>query len=303
MLRRLVPATAAAALLLTGLTACSAQNANAGDCASPLKHGALSDGVTVLGQAGEAPQVSIPEDVRIETSQRTVVSETEDAHAARVADGTLVGLTMNFYDASSGKQIYSTDQDPAYMVVSKESETPITNAVLCAAVGDRVVLALSPDDSAPLAMQLGGTAGASIVGVLDVDSAAPLRARGPERGLPSGFPAVVTNDEGRPGIVLPPTAAPKGTESAVRIAGDGAEVKAGSSVVAQVLTVDWDGRIADSSTWDSTPVMMGDEKSAPQSGYAFRAELTGKKVGSQVVIIENADGGAKVHVVDILGVA
>ncbi|WP_449280718.1 peptidylprolyl isomerase [Leucobacter sp.] len=306
MLRRLVPATAAVALLLAGATGCSAQRA-AADCEPQFEPGALSDSVTVLGGFGEAPQISAPEQAEILTSQRTVVQEAEDRSGA-ADEGTLVGVNMAFFDSGSGEQLYQSPgfaeagQSPEFLLVSADTANPLSEAVRCTVPGDRVVLAMSPEESAQFGMQLGTAVEAPIVGVIDTVSTSPLAASGPVRGLPSGYPAVVTDDEGRPGIVLPPRPAPAGTQSAVRISGSGEEVAADDNVIAQVLSVGWDGEER-TNTWESGLIAIGTEDQIEESGHTFRGELTGKTVGSQVVIIDHEQGEeAQVVVVDIIGV-
>lgn len=306
MLRRLVPAAAAATLIVAGLTGCSAQQAASADCTATLAPGALSDNVKVLGTFGAVPEVSIPDDIEILTTQRTTVEAAEDR--STVADEeSLVGVNMAFFDSASGEQLYASPafsgqgDTPEFLMVDSEAPNPLSEAVRCAAAGDRVVLALSPEDSAQLATQLGGTPGSSMVGVLDVASANPMSVSGAARGLPSGYPAVVTNEEGQPGIVLPPREAPAGISSASRIEGDGEKVTAESNVIAQVLSVGWDGSIR-TNTWDTGLTALGSEADIEQSGNTYRPELTGKTVGSQVIIVENQGGDAQVVVVDILGV-
>ncbi|MBL3687158.1 peptidylprolyl isomerase [Leucobacter zeae] len=311
MLRRLVPATAAAALLLTGLTACSAQSASA-DCTASLQAGVLSDSVTVLGDAGAVPQVSVPEDIaKISATQRTVVTEASDRE--RVAgEGSIVSATLTVVDSGTGKQIYTSPslQDPAqdveFLMVAKDAANPLSEAVRCTAPGERVVLAIAPEDGAQLAMQLGADPADPLVVVIDVAAVAPTHAEGRTRGLPSGYPAVVTDDTGRPGVVLPPRDPRAGTSSASRIVGDGAEVEAGDNVIAQVLSVGWDGS-EKRNTWAAGALsgenILGNEDQVAQSGNTFRAELTGKTVGSQVVVVENEKGAEpQVVVVDILAV-
>lgn len=307
MLRRLVPATAASALLIVGLTGCtSAQEAARADCTPVMQPGALSNNVVVLGEAGTTPQVKVPEGTDIVSSQRTIVSAPA-SDGAIAGERSLVGVNMAFFDSKSAKPLYESpaladpQQAPEYLLVAEDMANPLSEAVRCAAEGDRVVLALSPTDSAQLAMQLGATPGESLVGVIDVVSASPLAAQGPVRGLPNGYPAVVTDETGQPGVVLPPREAPKGTSSAVRIAGDGEKVRADQNVIGQVLSVSWDGAVQQNS-WTQGLMSFGTEDQVAASGNTFRAELTGKQVGSQVVIVENEGGSARVVVVDILGV-
>ncbi|MBK0421408.1 peptidylprolyl isomerase [Leucobacter sp. CSA2] len=311
MLRRFVPATAAATLLIAGLTGCSAQQAAQADCTPAYSAGSLSDGTTVLGEFGSKPEVSIPKDVKIDTTQRTVVGKTGTGTQKRermAVDQTLVSVNMVFFDAATSKKLYASPafnnpgQAPEFLMLSKEQENPLSKAVECTRPGDRVVAALSPQDSAGIMQQLGGTMGSSLVGVIDIVEARPLASQGPVKGLPNGYPAVVTNEDGRPGVVLPPTDKPAGSSSAVRIQGDGAEVKATDNVIAQVLTVGWDHQITNN-TWDTGIAGLGNEQQISQSGFTYRTELTGKKVGSQVVVIDDPQGGKpSVSVIDILGV-
>lgn len=315
MLRRIVPATAAAALLLTGLTACSAQDQGpmqASDCVAQLKSGALSEGVEVLTDFGELPEVSIPEGVDITVSQRSFAEKAKDR--SRVAgENTLVSANTAFYDATTNAMVgaspaFTGESDsPQFLLVSEQQANPLSEAVRCAAVGDRVVLAISPEDAAGI----GAPEGGAIVAVIDVVAESPLQAKGKSKGLPNGFPAVVTDEEGRPGVVVPPGEAPEGTRSAARIVGDGAEVTATDNVVAQVTDVLWDPTVSSnaqklvSSTWEeglSGIQFLGNEDQVAESGNTFRPELTGMTVGSQAVIIENTGGQGHVFIVDILAV-
>lgn len=306
MLRRLVPATAVATLLIAGVTGCTAQSAASADCAPSMSPGALSDNVVVLGEFGQSPQITAPEGTEILSSQRTVITEAAD-RSAIASENSLVGVNMAFVDAESGKKLYESpgfvdaDMAPEYLLVSEDMANPLSEAVRCAAEGDRVALALSPEESMQLAMQLGGTPGSALVGVIDVTSTSPLAAQGPVRGLPNGYPAVVTNEDGVPGVVLPPRAAPKGTTSATRIEGDGVVVQADDNVIGQVLAVGWDGT-PQQNTWNTGLMALGSEDQISQSGNTFRTELTGAQLGSQVVIVENEGGAARVVVVDVLGV-
>lgn len=308
MLRRIIPATAAAVLLLGGVAGCSAQQAQAADCSPSLQPGALSDGTTVLGSFGEAPQISAPKSVKILTSQRSVV-ETGDSDGYVAGEQSLVGVNMAFFDAASGDSLYASagfadsTQPSQPLLVSKATANPLSEAVRCSVPGDRVVLALSPQDSAQIATQLGAAPDANVIGVIDVVSTGPTATEGKARGLPNGFPAVVTNDKGRPGVVLPPTEAPTGTTTAVRIAGDGDKVAKSDTVIAQVLSVGWDGTVQEN-TWDTGLTLLPNETDATAAGVSYRAELTGARVGSQLVVVEHVTGaGARVVVIDVLGVS
>lgn len=305
MLRRVIPATAASALLIAGITGCSAQQA-AADCEPIMQSGALSDSVTVEGGFNASAALTLPEGIDISTSQRTVVDEASDRSVV-AADQSLVGVNMAFFDALTGDQIYESpafgsDASPEFLLVDEAQPNPLSESVRCLAAGDRAVLALGPEESAQLAMQLGSPTMGGVVGVVDVESVSALAVQGKTKGLPNGYPAVVTNEEGRPGVVLPPRDAPAGTTAAVRIPGNGAEVSAENNVIAQVLEVGWDGSER-TNTWNTGLMGLGNEQQIEQSGYTYRTAITGQRVGSQVVVIENEEGGTpRVLVIDILGV-
>lgn len=305
MLRRVIPATAASALLIAGITGCSVQQA-AADCTPIMQSGALSDSLAVDGGFNASPALAIPENIEITTSQRTVVDEATDRSVV-AADQSLVGVNMAFFDALTGEQIYQSpafgsDASPEFLLIDEAQPNPLSESVRCLAAGDRAVLALGPEESGQLSMQLGGSALGGVVGVLDVESVSALAVQGKTKGLPNGFPAVVTNEEGRPGVVLPPRAAPAGTTVAVRVQGEGAAVTAENNVIAQVLEVGWDGSER-TNTWNTGLMGLGNVDQIAQSGYTYRTAITGQQVGSQVVVIENEEGGTpRVLVIDILGV-
>lgn len=315
MRRRTVPVVSAVAILLVGVTGCSASGASADDCSTGLEPGALSSSVKVQGAEGSAPQVTIPDDVSAEQSQRSIVSSTVDADdrddETAATDGTLVAVNLALYSDTGeelmSSQAWDSDRGSSFVLIDPEAENPLATALRCAVAGDRVVAAFDADDSALLAGTGGGIEpGASIVGVVDVVAVDPMTASGKQKNLPSGFPAVVTDDTGRPGVVLPPRPAPDGTRSADRIVGDGEEVQADDAVIAQVLAVGWDGTVdPQNNSWDTAggggPIPLGTEDDIAASGATYRAELTGRTVGSQVVIVEGGET-ARVVVVDIVSI-
>ena len=312
MLRRIAPAVLATAVIAAALTGCSSADANVLDrtgCEPTLAPGAVSDSTVVLGGWGAEPQISIPKDLEIAASQRSIVDSSEVGKRPRLADGDTI-VTVNFvlYEQKTGEQLYRTDGFAAgadnrsndFFLLAPDS-SPLVEAVRCTAPGERVVLAMSQVDSIPLHQQIGGDFDSGVIAVIDVEAVGALRAEGPTRGLPNGFPAVVTDSTGQPGVVLPPRDAPAGSTSGVRIAGSGPKIEASDRIVVQILTVGWDGDVL-SNTWvDSGPQLLENEESSQAQQLHFRFELTGKRVGSQVVITEGGDS-ARVHVVDVLAI-
>ena len=78
MRRRIVPVAAAAALVVAGLTGCTAASTSAESCVAPLSPGALSESVQVTGLGSGVPQVSIDDAAEILNSQRSYVERAED---------------------------------------------------------------------------------------------------------------------------------------------------------------------------------------------------------------------------------
>ncbi|MBO2989968.1 peptidylprolyl isomerase [Leucobacter tardus] len=316
MRRRTVPAVSAAVLLLAGVTGCSASGSAANDCDASFGPGAMSSSVEVTGGAGEGPRVQVPEGLTAEQSQRSLITDDGadgDRGDARVADDdTLVAVNLALFESGTGSELLSSptwdaDRGASFVLMDPEMENPLAESLRCAVAGDRVVAAFNPEDSALLAGQGTIAEGESIVGVIDVVTVDDLVASGKTRNLPSGFPAVVTDESGRPGVVLPPRPAPDGSRSADRIVGDGPEVEADDAVIAQVLAVGWNGTVdPQNNSWDTMagqggPKPIGTEDDIAASGATYRAELTGHTVGSQVVIVEGGEN-ARVVVVDIVSV-
>ena len=129
-----------------------------------------------------------------------------------------------------------------------------------------------------------------------------------------GLPRVTQDDKGTPTIAKPSGAEPQKLRTQVLVQGDGQEVKATDTVVANYVGVRWeDGKVFDSSY----------EKGAPASFpldnviEGWKQGLKGQKVGSRVLLAVPTDkaygtkkqlkddsqypAGALVFVVDVLG--
>ncbi len=304
MRRRILPVIAVPALLLAGATGCSAQAA-ADNCAPTLKPGALSDGVEVSGTFGEEPSITVPEDVRAQVSQRTAVVSSDDRDELAEDDG-FVLANVAYFDSSTGEAVgqsgpFDANRASRFVMLGQD---PLGAGLECTAAGDRTLVVLSPEETEAYAqtMNLQVESGSSVIAVVDTVGVGETSARGTERGLPQGFPAVVTDEHGNPGVVLPPQGFSDGTRTAVRIEGKGAKVGADDTVLVHALGVDGEGEVFANTREQGTPIPIFDEETAPADGYDFRDQITGVPVGSQLVIMR---GGESPHVLvlDILGIA
>ncbi|MGK0720791.1 peptidylprolyl isomerase [Leucobacter sp. W1478] len=301
MRRRVLPVTAVAALAFAGLTGCTVATTGSDACVAPLSPGALSESVTVGSLAGGEPDVSIDSGAEIVNAQRSVIDAASDRDVV-AAEGTIVAANLAYFDSSSGEML---EASPSFgsgtageLFLASAEGGPVLQGVLCSAPGDLVAIALPADLSAGAVT----TPGASLVVLAEIVEVSPGSATGALTPLPSGFPAVVTDEAGRVGMVLPPQEAPANTKSGARIVGEGPEVQPDSMIIGNVLTVGWDGQQL-KNTWEASPENLGSEEQIEQSGATFRAELTGYPVGSQVVVIEPGEGSPRVSVIDILAIA
>ena len=299
MLTRLLSFAAVSAVAVAGMTGCTANASGALECEAPLGPGVLSESVT-LSSTGGVPAISAAASAEILSPQRSLIERAEDRSTV-ASEGTIVAANLAYFESVSGELLeaspgFGTDNATELFLATVDGG-PILQGILCAAPGDTVAVALPAEQSIGAVT----TDGASLIAVAEIVAVYGGAASGPIRALPSGFPAVVTDEQGRVGVVLPPQAAPAQPTSAVRIEGDGPVVAASSTVIGNVLTVGWDGTEL-KNTWETGPENLGTEEQVAQSGATFRAALTGVPVGSQVVIIEPGDGGARVSVIDVLAV-
>lgn len=215
------PAAIAAisAVLLAGLTGCATtgddghaegQLASTG-CTNLLQPGALSNGVRV-GTSGA--DVVGPTD--IVNAQRTVIEHgAADGHVAEPGDIVTVDLTA--YDAVTGDTLdqrtaaphlalpESLLPDARKALRSADTSDSVTfdylvaTALICATPGDTIAVALTPAQS--MASQLSMNATVAVIDVLDTFAST---AQGSAQALPNGFPAVTTDETGRPGSFCHP---------------------------------------------------------------------------------------------------
>lgn len=298
-------ATACAALLGAGLlTGCSQTTTHESDCEAPFSSGALSKTVQVLGEFGTSPDVTFPDSVSYEGAQ-AYIAHRADNRSEEITERSIVTLNYKLIESSTGTVLDESDsftdgRGHDMVQVDPDAEQSVfPGGLLCAAPGDRVILTLSPEEAESFAGTIDSDEDEqlALIVVTDIHDVRPINNPGKAVNLPSGFPGVVTDDEGQPGIVTAPGAAPTTTRVAERIKGDGEEITAESTLVGNVLSVTWDGRLLENS-YAEIPQFLGN---AENTDTPVRAHLNGARVGSQVVVITpDEEGSAVISVVDIL---
>lgn len=299
MRRRVLPIAGSATLLAAlALSACSTAP-EAQSCEPSFAPGALSDSVKVSGSDAASLRIQFDLGTSALSTQRTVVSAAKDA-GTQAEVGSIVAANFAFVNSTSGEMLevsesFGTDT-ASQLFILDESQGSLVTAFRCATPGDTLAIALSEAESAMANIE------GSLLLVAEVTGVFQPHASGKLQQLPAGFPEVVTDENGRPGVVLPPQQAPQGAQHAVRVQGEGDEVTAKHQVIGQALTVTWDGLVL-KNTWETGPESFGAEADIPVSGVTFRDQLTGHRVGSQLVVIEQSEDGATLTVVDILAIA
>ena len=316
-MRKTSAALAALALTVIALTGCSPAPAFDGAaCDRAASTSGIEELATISGDVGARPEVEL----------FTPVGETESAFGDVVV-GTGPALTsanqsavfeFSLYSGKTGEPIAGTSYDEANeQLVSVGYWTGTVpafgEALECATEGSRVLTVVSPEDfGAQNLSGFGLDSDESVVAVFDVVKVFPNRATGSlQYNDAAGMPTVVRAADGRPGVIVPDSAAPTDLEVQTLIKGDGDAVAADDKVLVNYTGVLWDDRTVFDSSWDRGPATFDMAGLIP----GFTEGLTGQTVGSQVLIVAppefaygDQDGGAVpanstlVFVVDILAI-
>lgn len=265
----------------------------------------IDDAVTVRGDVGEIPEVSVFTPLRVEKTSFTdaVVGEGRAVSSEQQP----LTLELALYSGETGDQIVATDFKGDLSSVATvdfwAQRIPGLDSVLeCATVGSRIVAALSPEDAsdAPALTGFGIGDDETIVFVIDVLQAFLPRAEGAlQFNDARGLPTVVRAPDGTPGVIIPKGPEPEKQVVQTLIKGEGDVVKEDSTVWVNYTAVGWDDKQVLGSTWGDAPT----SQLANEVPVVAEA-LVGKTVGSQVLVtLPGAETSPAVAVVvDILGI-
>lgn len=285
------------------LTLVGCSSSAASGCERPGSVGSIGSLVSVSGDdLAVAPTVKVSSPTKIDGVQYDDLV-TGDGSAV-VSEHQVVNVGFTLADATSGEVLASEGYDkPLYLPLTglTQAMPGLTSALECATGGSRIVVGLGGDQIEPgFLQQLRLAEGAPLVAVLDLRSVLLSAADGvPQYNDAQGLPSVVLTDDGHPGVVVPDRAAP--TERKVEVLKKGEhDVPAdGSTVVVNVLQVDWKSKRVTKTTWDDKPdaVALGGKSVISQA-------ISGLPIGSQVLVVEppaDASSGASIYVIDVLG--
>lgn len=314
----LLAALGASALVLAGCSASTPEPFAAGCDTLAVSDPNVTDLVTVKGEFGVAPKVTMYSPF---VTEQTVHSVVEAGHG-RVIDtpNQLVSLDMALYSGTTGAQLVTSvfgDANPAKPIaLSSWGETfeGLQRGLMCATEGSRVIVAMPSDDVAggQGVGALGIAPGESIVAVVDVRDVFRSKADGADQFVAGhGLPTVVRAADGQPGVTIPVGAPPSEFVARTLKLGDGDTVQAGDTVIVQYTGLTWNERAVFDSSWSGPAREMSLDGVIP----GFAQALEGQTVGSQVLAVIPPELGygdqgtpkipansTLVFVVDILGI-
>jgi peptidylprolyl isomerase len=281
-----------AAISVLALTACSSAPSDESSTTSGVtsaecvdtKSGSATEAVTVTGEVGTAPEVTIDAPVEAKTTQRTIVTKGDGAD---IEPGDQAKIAVAAYNGTTGEAIaalpYTAEQPVPVPVDDTQFLPGIVRAIECTTVGSRIIAVVAADDSftAEAATQLGLAEGDRAVFVIDVLDKVAERATGVDQPAQDGLPTVELAEDGQPTVTIPKGDAPTELQIAVLKEGDGAVVQDADSVTVQYQGSLWaTGKVFDES-WGKTPATFVTNQVVPGFGKA----LVGQKVGSQVLAV------------------
>lgn len=242
------------------------------------------------------PQVSVDLPVRASEIKYADLIVGDGAPIASATQNAIMSRVL--VNGSTGEPIHSGVS--VWSPESASTELPGVDAALaCATEGSRVAVAI-PADELPegMADQIGLGADESMLAVYDIRYTLLQKAEGDDVfNTTRGLPSVVRAPDGRPGIIVPDSAAPTKPVTETLIEGRGDEVGDGAAMF-NYTAVSWDDRSVTGTSWDGA-VMLNAGSLPEEVGTA----ISDARIGSQIMVIVPGDAGdATTYVVDILGV-
>lgn len=247
--------------------------------------------VSVDGAVGEKPTVLFSKPFSVKKSgNRVITAGTGSAVPANAS----VAFDYVVINGRTGKELETSfGTGPITLpLASKTAPTGLVKALVGAAIGSRVLVAIAPKEGLTSQARKGVKKGDTLLFVLDVKSVrSPLAKATGEAVTPApGLPTVVLDAKGTPTVTVPKTAAPTDLVTQVLIKGAGPEVTSGQTITAHYIGVIYgSGKTFDSSWARGAPTDFAIGKGQVIPGWD--KALVGQTVGSQVLlVIPPADG-------------
>lgn len=285
--------------LLVGLAACSSPSTP--DCTGAATSGPASDGIDVTGDFGKAPTVTFGSPLDPSSVQRSVLTE---GSGPETGEGGAVLVDYSLYNGTTGEFLgdtgyNGTKQQLWTLTDASVPASGLKEALSCVTAGSRVAITLPADAD---------TGSPALVVVADVEKTYPRAATGGDVPAVAGFPSVVHDDTGRPGVtIVAGTDTTEFRSTLLKSNSSGEEINDGDIVVVQLMSVTMNTAKTATSTWENGKVITvaaasSDDPSA--SGSAKLADaLVGAHVGDEIIAVVPGQGSnpATTVVIDILG--
>ena len=251
--------------------------------------------LTITGNVGEKPTVSVTEPLAVKTTKSQVVSAGTGEKAAK---GNKVTFDYVIVNGRTGDELETSfGLQPVSLVLDKAKAQPvIVENLIGTPVGSRVVIAIAPKEgfakSAAQNPQSTVKKNDTLLFVVDLAAARmPLtRATGDAVAPVDGLPAVTLGSSGKPKVVIPEGDAPTSLIVQPLVKGTGPVVEAGQTLTVHYRGVIWDsGKTFDSSWSRGTPTDFAIGTGNVIAGWD--EGLVGQTVGSQVLLVIPPDKG------------
>ncbi len=314
-MRKLVSVVLAAGLLAS-LAACT----SAPQAFSGCDNGTNASLVTAKGKFGEDPKAEFPTPLVSKKAQLAVATAGD---GDKVAADSGIDVTVSIYVGETGEAL-PTQSGPITGVKLRLFVThgtfPFTEALACATEGSRVVTTgtaselFGPD-------ALGIDSKETLVVVSDIQDTFLGKANGADQVPQAGYPSVALAPNGQAGLTFAGSDVPKGLGAVALKQGNGATVKKGDAVIANITGAVWGAKTTFLSTWDNNAPTTVTAADLDASGAGLVPGLAkaviGQKVGSQLLVVVSPEegfgsatlpagvtaGDTLVYVFDILGIA
>lgn len=250
----------------------------------------VSTKLKISGDTDSVPVVSLEAPLPLTFAKTTVVTK---GKGAALTDGAPVLLRLTVFDGTTG-ELLSSGEAPHYLAgrVDAETLTPdLKAAVLNQTVGSRLALRRPVARGGDQAMEI------------DVIDVLPTSPTGSPTKPDEGAPVQISEADENPDITHLAEEPPASAYLKVQRAGEGAQVGAGASVIANFKVWRWHDKHVTSNTWEGKGPQVIDLAGAMTG---LREQLSDQRVGSRVIVVlppEQAKGDDTLIVVaDILAI-
>jgi peptidylprolyl isomerase len=287
-------------LISSAVAACTEDSPTGGASATAGEY--TGDLPTVSGSFGEAPEVTFPGGDPPEQLQTEVIIE-GDGPTVQAGDQLVAHYAGWLWEGGEPfDSSYDRGEPASFSIGAGRVIAGWDEGLVGQNTGSRVLLVVPPDlgygdtgsgDSIP--------PDATLVFVVDIVNSVSRSSTGvPVADVPDGLPVVTGEQGSEPAVEFPDDAKPAATTDAtLLIAGEGADIASGATLVADVIQYSWGETEPTYSSWPQAPVPLRMDD-LPSLAEALAGQGAGSRVLVRVAAADN-DGTPLALVVDVHG--